>query len=390
MSVNAALTPSCSPLEIDCARALFFDKVITLGQGTHQNALNVVQSAPAHNGPVGPVPASSVASDPYTGFIPPFTEIYHYMGSFTTPPCTSGVVWLLHPTPVSVFESSVTFYRELINGLAGNQLATAAKPNFLTANHGIQWDVNLGNNNRRIQDMGERQFFKVPVPNVTQTTTVGPFDSSASSGAEPSLASGMSSSGSLENDSMNSAASLGSAASGSFGFYMAIWKWVLLSLLLLCCCIGIAIMSGRHSASKKKKAKKLEVDSARTVSSVSDPAKKEPKSDKDGKDDKGKDDKGKDKKDKKDKGDKALLKDKDTDSEYEDMPALMSSGRPPVTTSYLPEYSPMPSYPGYGMPPTTAVEYVMPMETALRPWYQAPMGWYQDYYGNGYQPGAVV
>jgi hypothetical protein len=90
------------------------------------------------------------------------------------------------------------------------------------------------------------------------TTTMTPWDSSASSSAEQdSLDSSYSGffQNDMSDDSSNSGTSSGSTASGSSGSYMQIWQWIaVLSLLTLCCCAAIAsAMSSKPKPKKKKK-----------------------------------------------------------------------------------------------------------------------------------------
>merc|ERR1712072_1472481 len=87
------------------------------------------------------------------------------------------------------------------------------------------------------------------------TTTLTPYDSSASSGSGTSsdslnsLSSGSVNEGSSASDSSGSGDSSGSTASGSSGVYLQIWQWVLLAALL-CCCLG-AIGAGATMGKKK-------------------------------------------------------------------------------------------------------------------------------------------
>merc|ERR1712046_411714 len=60
-----------------------------------------------------------------------------------------------------------------------------------------------------------------------------------------------------ESDWAGSYGSFGSAASGSAGFYMAIWKWAVIATVLCCCCGGLAFCCGGKRAKKKPSKKKV-------------------------------------------------------------------------------------------------------------------------------------
>lgn len=317
MYVNPSLTrESCITESVECTRAKFFDDVLTLGKGAHTDtvetkhkaALEVVKTA-ALPGPTGIVSAETVSNDAYGSFIPPMTQpgefFYHYLGSFTTPPCTIGTTWLLNPTPVGIFDATLQFYRELINALKENQLVVppvvsgVCPPGYVVQEQGcapelrapiaggsVTWKLDLGNNNRGICPLGERKFYKVilpgaaapgvpPVPaGVTVTTTGnGVVDSSPSSYSGGSLESLASSSGSSESDSGSKGLS-GSTKSGSSGSYMSIWKWGFLMLLCLCCCT--AALAAIHGKPNKKKPAKKAAKSSKSDKSKDKEKKEKP------------------------------------------------------------------------------------------------------------------
>merc|ERR1711988_1919954 len=93
--------------------------------------------------------------------------------------------------------------------------------------------------------------------NGTTTTTVTPWDSSASSsGTSDSLASSNSASlhtGSSGSDSSGSVTSSGSKASGSSGSYLELWQWLLLTL---CCCLKCGALAACAACMGGKKPKK--------------------------------------------------------------------------------------------------------------------------------------
>jgi len=93
----------------------------------------------------------------------------------------------------------------------------------------------------------------------TVTTTLTPWDSSASSDSGTSLDSLYSSSFKTDSSSASigkssSGSSSGSTASGSYGSFMQIWQWL---LLLACCCLCIGGGAGAAAGGKKKPKKKV-------------------------------------------------------------------------------------------------------------------------------------
>ena len=48
--------------------------------------------------------------------LPENQTYFHYTGSFTTPPCTEGVLWYVLETPIELSESQIQKFREIING----------------------------------------------------------------------------------------------------------------------------------------------------------------------------------------------------------------------------------------------------------------------------------
>merc|ERR1712086_1094400 len=104
--------------------------------------------------------------NPIAGFIPAMdTHFYYYNGSFTTPACNTGVVWILNPTPVTIFDSSLQFYRKLIDSYPGNRLYIPPSFNW-SSPPSFAWNFALGNNNRPLQAISNeagflREFFIV-------------------------------------------------------------------------------------------------------------------------------------------------------------------------------------------------------------------------------------
>lgn len=295
-TVDATVTPAVcqSVLTNACTKARFFDSILTLGKSSSANsvvsfeaALQLVKQAASGTEEVPgedsqDVLNSVVANNPYTNFIVPLPSyFYSYSGSFTTPPCKTGVEWILIPDPVPIFETSLARYRMLINALQGNQLAT--KTGTITFKPPAPaWDVNLGNNNRPLQSIGTtNKLYKIgtmPVKNVPwkhqpQDSSIassgingssgdsksGDSRSGSSAGSGNSLEWLQSSSYSSESDSWDSYDSSGSADSGSSGFYMAVWKWIVLGLLLCCCLSALASVCCMKKPKKTVKRKAMPI-----------------------------------------------------------------------------------------------------------------------------------
>lgn len=87
---------------------------------------------------------------PYTFFFPKDLGYYHYVGSFTTPPCTLKVDWLVLTSTVSVHVSQREFFREKLTNVHGSKLA----PNSTIPGYGhwTRWNYSLGDDNRPRQN----------------------------------------------------------------------------------------------------------------------------------------------------------------------------------------------------------------------------------------------
>jgi len=261
MNVDSELTKAACPIDVtngltaECKRAMFFDKLLTMGENnTNVTAAQEAALTGRTDQRKYPVLDTVVGNDAYSGFIPPLGSFYHYMGSFTNPPCTPGVAWIISPTVVPIFSESLTAFRALINKRPDNILAEGPVPPFVPP-IAAKWDTNKKNNNRPIQPMGSRPFYLITQGSVTTTNTMTAWDSSAHSSAGRSHASksSMSSSRSAESDSFGSHRSSRSTQSGSSGFYMSLWKWLLLLGCLLCCCLSLLAAFCMHHPPKKRK-----------------------------------------------------------------------------------------------------------------------------------------
>jgi carbonic anhydrase len=167
----------CSGQTTDvCQKANWFDHLLKLGESSQTNAKTVVAAKAAGTFYSANVLSTAINNDAYTGFIPTITSfLYYYRGSYSTPPCTTGVSYLVHPTAVSVFSTSVTAYRQLINAVQGKLLAVqTTAPTFVTAQTG--WDLTLGANNRNINALSANQILYkyMKTPTSTASATVAP------------------------------------------------------------------------------------------------------------------------------------------------------------------------------------------------------------------------
>lgn len=95
---------------------------------------------------------------PYETFFPESKSYFHYMGSFTTPPCTPNTAWILLRDTVTMSEAQLVAYRSALDALpqAKNQLA---HPNVAPAGVNPKWNAQFGTNNRTIQPLGNRKVF---------------------------------------------------------------------------------------------------------------------------------------------------------------------------------------------------------------------------------------
>lgn len=67
--------------------------------------------------------------NPYEGVLPKYGEFWHYEGSFTTPPCTEGVDFLISQTPVVISASYVTSFEEYLKASGkGNSYGQNHRP----------------------------------------------------------------------------------------------------------------------------------------------------------------------------------------------------------------------------------------------------------------------
>jgi carbonic anhydrase len=163
MDADKTLPEKCKYAQMkdieECHRANFFDTLLRtrIPQPPYPaGGVQTLEPSPLHN--------------PYHEFIPPIDKYYfHYSGSLTTPGC-GPVEWILVPTPVKIFDSSLTLYRNMINAVPNKRLHPKPDINKLFNDADFPWDEEHGVNNRPVQplrgkDNPIREFYKVYVKN---------------------------------------------------------------------------------------------------------------------------------------------------------------------------------------------------------------------------------
>jgi carbonic anhydrase len=125
----------------ECNRARFFERLQELGM-----------PQPPYDGRGAEKMGILMEINPYADFVPPMQEeFYHYNGSLTTPGCNPDVVWILNPTPVTIFDHDLRLYRDMINDMPNNRLAV--RPYFTGVDTSFVWDSSLGVSNRPVQPL---------------------------------------------------------------------------------------------------------------------------------------------------------------------------------------------------------------------------------------------
>lgn len=95
----------------------------------NENYTPVWEHLPAEEGELQTISGVSVNA---IDLLPEDKSYYHYMGSFTTPPCTEGVKWFILSTPVELSSEQIDAFRAIYDG-----------------------------NNRPVQPLNDREFLEV-------------------------------------------------------------------------------------------------------------------------------------------------------------------------------------------------------------------------------------
>lgn len=95
--------------------------------------------------------------DPYKAFFPQEKGYFTYEGSLTTPPCTTGVRWVVHSTPVTVSAAQLHAFRASISSIPDNRLKVSRSvPDGVV----IPWNTGHGVNNRPVQNLKDQKILE--------------------------------------------------------------------------------------------------------------------------------------------------------------------------------------------------------------------------------------
>jgi len=178
VAVIAVLVQAGEPEDDDVRRAKFLDDVMDI-DGYDADDDDV------HEDEEEDEKMRMAKMDPYTNFIPPIDDgdgrgFYYYKGSFTTPPCSIGVNWIISKQVVTVPAAIIEGWRTGASAIQhhwanfGTIVGGANRPRFAGQETyagsdddddddelGMDWKENQHCNNRPIQSTGSRHVYDV-------------------------------------------------------------------------------------------------------------------------------------------------------------------------------------------------------------------------------------
>lgn len=98
---------------------------------------------------------------PHKAFFPTSRpSYYHYIGSYTSPPCTTNTIWVILSDPVQVSHAQLTEFRSSLSELPPNVSQLLFDPSLKFPGTSVEsWNPEMGVNNRPIQALGGRVVY---------------------------------------------------------------------------------------------------------------------------------------------------------------------------------------------------------------------------------------